>query len=328
MSVPPAVVLFFLSAAVAELLSGSAPPSEFFNPVSFVLLSCLYGSGAVLARELKVRWNKGYVSLFVLGAAYAIIEEGLMVKSFFDPTWMDIGILGVYGRWQGINWVWTEWLTIYHAIFSIAIPVTLVELLYLNQRNQSWINNKKFAGLAVLLAGVTAFGYLFLTPYRVPFLQYGFFVLVVAFLVFVAWKIPSTTGKGKLPVLSPKKATVAGFVTGMGFFFFFGGGPNLIDNPLVLLLVGAGLVYLVFSFLRKYNWNKNSLYQKFALSAGALMFLIVLTPFQEFDSSRPDNPQGMLIVGLVTLGLLFLLRKRLKRTLNSQNFEQTLKKPQ
>ena len=321
MTVSPALVLFFLSAAVAELLSGSAPPGEFFNPFSFVLLSCLYGSGAVLARELKIRWNKGYVSLFVLGAAYAIIEEGLMVKSFFDPTWIDIGILGVYGRWQGVNWVWTEWLTIYHAIFSIVIPITLVELLYPNQRNQSWVNNKKFAGLAVLLAGVTTFGYLFLTPYRPPILQYGFFVAVVAFLLVVAWKIPSNLGKGKLQVLASKKAAVAGFVTGMGFFLFFGTGPNLISDPLVLLIVGAGLVYLVFSFLRKYNWNKNSLYQKFALSAGALMFLIALTPFQEFDSSRPDNPQGMLIVGLVALVLLILLRKRFKQTLSPQNLE-------
>ncbi|MCW4022121.1 MAG: hypothetical protein NWF02_03025 [Candidatus Bathyarchaeota archaeon] len=133
--------------------------------------------------------------------------------------------------------------------------------------------------MAVLLAGVTAFGYLFLTPYRVPVLQYGFFVFVVAFLVVAAWKLPCNIAKGKLLTLSSKKAAVVGFVTGMGFFLFFGAGPNLIDDPLVLLIVGAGLVYLVFSFLRKYNWTQNSLYQKFALSAGALTFLIVLTPF-------------------------------------------------
>ena len=116
----PALVLFLLVPAIAELLLGSAPPAEFFNPISFLLLASLYGSGAIIVRELKIRWNKGYVSLFVLGAAYGIIEEGLMVKSFFDPKWMDLGILGIYGRWQGVNWVWVEWLTIYHAIFSIA----------------------------------------------------------------------------------------------------------------------------------------------------------------------------------------------------------------
>ena len=100
MKVPPALILFFLAPAIAELLSGSAPPSEFFNPVGFLLLASLYGSGALIVRELKVRWNKGYVSLFILGAAYGILEEGLMVKSFFDPNWMDLGILGSYGRWM------------------------------------------------------------------------------------------------------------------------------------------------------------------------------------------------------------------------------------
>ncbi len=151
MKFPPALLLFFLAPTIAELLLGSSPPSEFFSPISLLLLASLYGSGALIARELKVRWNKGYVSMFVLGAAYGIIEEGLMVKSFFDPYWMDLGILGVYGRWVGVNWVWAEWLTIYHAVFSIAIPISLVELAYPERRNQSWVNNRKLVCLIILL---------------------------------------------------------------------------------------------------------------------------------------------------------------------------------
>jgi len=49
-----------------------------------------------------------------------------MVKNFFDPAWTDFGILGNYGGWLGVNWVWSLMLTIYHAVFSIAIPVVLV----------------------------------------------------------------------------------------------------------------------------------------------------------------------------------------------------------
>ncbi len=158
MKVPPALVLFFLSPAIAELLLGSSPPSEFFSPFSLLLLCSLYGSGALIVRELKIRWNKGFVSMFVLGAAYGIIEEGLMVKSFFDPGWMDIGVLGVYGRWLGVNWVWAEWLTIYHAIFSIAIPITLVELAYPETKGNSWLSTKKFLGVTILFGAVVIFG--------------------------------------------------------------------------------------------------------------------------------------------------------------------------
>jgi len=38
---------FLLSPAIGELLSGSAPPLEFFNPFGFAMLASLYGSGAV-----------------------------------------------------------------------------------------------------------------------------------------------------------------------------------------------------------------------------------------------------------------------------------------
>jgi hypothetical protein len=90
---------------IGELLSGSAPPVEFSGPFVLLVLSALYGSGAILVRELRLRWGKGWPTVFALGAAYGIVEEGLMVKSFFDPNWMDLGLLGSYGRWAGVNWV-------------------------------------------------------------------------------------------------------------------------------------------------------------------------------------------------------------------------------
>jgi hypothetical protein len=66
-----------------------------------------------------------------------------MVKSFFDPEWMDLGVLGVYGRWLETNWVWAEWLTIHHAVFSIAIPIVLVELAYPEKRNDKWVGKER-----------------------------------------------------------------------------------------------------------------------------------------------------------------------------------------
>lgn len=126
----PAVVLFFLSPMTAELLTSSSPPAEFFNPFGFVIMAALYGSGAVLARELTVRWRKGWPTLLMLGFAFGIFEEGLMVKSFFDPQWPDLGDLGVYGRWVGVNWVWALNLTLWHAVNSITVPVMLTGLIF------------------------------------------------------------------------------------------------------------------------------------------------------------------------------------------------------
>ena len=149
--IPPALVLFFLAPAIGELLSGSSPPAEFFTPFGLLILPALYGSGAVIARELKVRWRKGTGSLLLLGAAYGVLEEGLMVCSFFNPKWMDLGQLGIYGRWLGVNWVWAEMLIIFHSVYSITVSVALVELTFPRRSNESWVGEKMFGWFLLCL---------------------------------------------------------------------------------------------------------------------------------------------------------------------------------
>ena len=181
----PATVLFFLSTAIAELLSGSAPPAEFFNPAGFLIIVALYGTGAVLIRELVHRWRKGWPSLLALGAAYSILEEGLMVKSFFSPYWEDLGVLGTYGRWAGVNWVWSVELTIYHALVSIAIPILLVELIFPTRRHEAWIGRLGFSTCTSLLIADTVFGFLAF-PYRPPWALVLLSVAVMAALIALA----------------------------------------------------------------------------------------------------------------------------------------------
>ena len=155
--VPPALILYLLAPAIGELLSSSAPPVEFFNPFGLLILPALYGSGAILAREIALRWGKRWPSILMLGLAYGVIEEGLMVKSFFDPGWPDLGVLGTYGRFAGVNWVWSVALCFYHATISIAIPILLVELLYPDRRDEPWVGRRGFVGLSTLLALVVVF---------------------------------------------------------------------------------------------------------------------------------------------------------------------------
>ncbi|MCL7415341.1 MAG: hypothetical protein M8349_04690 [ANME-2 cluster archaeon] len=64
---------------IGELLSGSSPPLQFFNPVMLLMLVLLFGCGTLLIREAMVRWNLQWSVIF-LAVAYGIVEEGLMVK--------------------------------------------------------------------------------------------------------------------------------------------------------------------------------------------------------------------------------------------------------
>lgn len=315
----PVVLLFFLSPAIAELLSGSAPPVEFFRPIGFIIITCLYGSGAILARELTTQWQKGWLSLLVLGAAYGIIEEGLMVKSFFDPNWIDIGILGSYGRWAGVNWVWSIELILYHAIVSIAIPISLVGFLFPNHRNQTWLGKTGlFVFLGILVADVF-FGFFLLTRYRPPALQYVLAIAVVVALVFLARRLPAEPFAPKI-VTVPRSIWfwLTGFLGTIAFFVIFWGLPNTpLPPPVIMLLGGSLLVLLVFMVMLISGngavWRET---HQLALIIGILSFFILLAPIREFVTERKDNPAGMTIVALITLGSLLWLFWRVRRREN------------
>jgi len=318
----PALALFLLSPAIGELLSGSAPPAEFFTPFGFFMIVCLYGSGAVVVRELRVRWKKGVGSVLLLGAAYGVLEEGLLVTSWFSPYWVDLGSMAVYGRWLGVNWVWAEMLTIYHAVFSITIPILLVELAFPRRRGESWVGRKVFVSLVGVLFGVTVFGlWLFSTlmKYWTPLPQYLFGIAVMLAFVYSARRLPSDWGmRGQKALPKPVVFWLVAAAGGFAFFLGFYSSPSLVPWPLAMLY-GVLLVFLISRFLRRFDWRgKASDTHVFALCSGALMFFLVFAPLQELDKTRADVRTGMSFVALVfAIGLIWLGLKIKQRNKDS-----------
>lgn len=316
----PALALFLLSPAIGELLSGSAPPLEFFNPLGFVMIVSLYGSGAIIVRELKIRWKKGIGSLLLLGSAYGILEEGLLVCSFFNPDWPDLGQLALYGRWLGINWVWATMLTIYHAIYSIIIPVVLVELAYPQRRHESWVSNRTFKTLLTLLASVVALGFVLfasLSNYVPPLAQYLITVLAMTLFGYAAYKFPAKwESRGEKPLSSLFRIWIIGASGTFAFFFGFWLIPSLIPLWPIGMFFGPALILLYTKVLKRYEWRGSNKKYSFALVSGALTFFIIFAPLQELDSTRTDNPVGMSLVGLTFLVGLILLGRRIWTTSN------------
>ncbi len=310
----PAFVLFLLAPTVGELLSGSAPPIEFFNPFGFIILASLYGSGAVIVRELKVRWRKGIGSVLLLGAAYGVLEEGLMVCSFFNPAWPDLGQLAVYGRWLDVNWVWAVMLTIYHAVYSITIPIVLVELIYPEHSRESWVGAGVFKAMFFLLLsdvvlGLVLFNSLF--DYTPPLPHYVFMVFVMVLLGYAACRLPSEWGSdGSRPLSRPFTMWLIGTSGTFAFFVGFGLIPNMIPWWPIGILFGPILVFLYVTLLRSFCWKEPNKKQRFAIISGALTFFIIFAPLQELDATRTDNPLGMSIVGFAFLVGLILLGRR------------------
>jgi len=115
---PAVLTLFLLAPIVGEVLSGSTPPLGFINPFTFLLETGLYGSGAILVRELVRRRGLGWASILLLGAAYGILEEGLVVTSWFNPYWPDLGVLVHYGRLFDVSWVWAFGVITFFVLLS------------------------------------------------------------------------------------------------------------------------------------------------------------------------------------------------------------------
>ena len=155
-----------------------------------------------------------------MGVAYGVIEEGILVRSFFNPQWKDLGVLSTYGRWLGVNWVWAEWLATYHAIFSITIPIFLVEQYYPKSKGQIWLTKNLRILFAALFATSIVLGF-YAFPYDAPAIGLIGCVVAVLGLGWLAKKIPNTRPVSQNLNLRWRVLVPLGFSVPAVLFFLF-----------------------------------------------------------------------------------------------------------
>ena len=301
------IALLLLSPMTAEMLSGSTPPLLFFNPIAFLLFISFYGCGAILARELIVRWNKSKASLLLVGAAYGVWEEGIAVKSFFDPNWVDLGILGSFGRWLGVNWIWAFELTVYHAVISITIPVVLVELLFPSIRGEELLGKKGKAIASISFIVSTFILNRFLTSFQMGLEYYLLCLFLIVVFIYAAYRLPSDIGRGDVELPSPRRLLLFGFIWVTTWFAIFWIGPHIVKSPVIIALLGALQLYLTYRYLSKFNWEFATDKHYVGIIFGILLWHIILAPIIEIAHPNPaENPAGMTLVGLAYL--IFMIK--------------------
>jgi len=191
----PVLAVLLLAPTIPELLTGSTPVSTvFFDPIQFLVSFGidvgLYGTGALLIREFVVYYRKGWASTLLLGAAYGIAEEGFAVHTFFQPSGSPVNALGTYGHAFGVNWLWALGLTIFHATYSIALPILLTRLWFPKVASVRWLDRGSVGLVAcVYLLVVAAFAYL--VGHGPSPTVFALFLVVVAVLIYLAYRVPS-----------------------------------------------------------------------------------------------------------------------------------------
>jgi hypothetical protein len=154
--------LFVLAPLVAEFLLGNLPITALS---ALVLLAPLYGGGALLIREAVRRTGRGWPSILILALAYGVLEEGIATMSLFNPNYVGLRLLDHgYVPWLGIGLSWTVLVLTLHVVWSIAVPIAIVETLAGDLRTTPWLGRPGLALTAVLfVAGVAGMAWISVT---------------------------------------------------------------------------------------------------------------------------------------------------------------------
>jgi hypothetical protein len=255
----PVLCLAILTPGIPEYLSTSSPVLTLVeSPFAFLLFLAVnvgqYTAGALLIREAVLRWRKGWASVFLLGGAYAVTEEGLGDNTLFNNTHHTDAVLGQWGHFAGVNWVWSVGVISFHVIYSIGLPILLLGLALPQTRGRPLVGRRGLFVCVTTLSLSTAFENVIVwAEFRfwlgVPLLIGS--LLTIAALVLVAYRVPAPlwSPREARPTLTPWRVGLIGFAFfPIAFLFEYGLAWSVVPPYGVILLelvVFAGLLEIL-----------------------------------------------------------------------------------
>jgi hypothetical protein len=313
--IKPIIVLFILSPIIAELLSGSTPVSR---AEQLIFESVFYGSAALLIRELVRRYQLGWFSMILLGFAFGIVEECLLLQSAFNPHFLTYDI--TFGRLWGVNWAWAEIIITNHSIWSITMPVLFAEMIFPDRKSQPWLNKIGIVVFAVLFL-VSSFGF-YTTFYKMSgfttsWIHYTVAGLLALIIIVTAIKLPVK------PLVKYHYKTPPAWVIGIIFFFVSLIWLNLLSlvfkkDPAIpawfVELSGIVILSVVLLFILGWINSKWNDIHRFSLASGALSASLIFGLFILIQSK--NNLDITCQIGFILIAG-FLIVKRWKSLLNS-----------
>ncbi|MCI4372460.1 MAG: hypothetical protein L3K02_02275 [Thermoplasmata archaeon] len=281
----PILCLAILTPGIPEYLSTSSPVLALVtNPAFFFLQLAInvgqYTAGALLIREAMIRWHKGWGSVLLLGLAYGVTEEGLGDNTLFNTNHAADGVLGSFGHWVGVNWVWATAVLAFHVIFSIGLPILLLSLALPATRGRSLLGRRglvvALASLAATTATETLIVYNQFHFWMGPYLLIGSGITIAA-LVVAAYRLPRNSWAPP----SERPSARSWEVGAIGFLFFpiafvleygFTSGPV---PPAVIILGELVIFGLLFERIRRRIGRTQNEYLLVDLAFGSVLWQAV-----------------------------------------------------
>jgi hypothetical protein len=148
----PAVCILLIAPFFGEALSGATPPLDLILPWNLALMVGLYGCGALICREVTLRYELGLVGLILLGAAYGVWEEGLVDRYWYDPSFWDDQNIGAYSVIGQTNLLLALLLTVFHSAVSICSSVLVIERIFPKRQGQPWVGRRGMVAAVIVFA--------------------------------------------------------------------------------------------------------------------------------------------------------------------------------
>jgi hypothetical protein len=305
--VAPAILLFFLAPLIAEFVLGDLTFKELG---AFIVLAPLYGGGGILIREAVRRTGRGWPTFVLLALGYAILEEAILTQSLFNPNYLHLRLLD-YGYLPnfGTALPWAIFVLTIHVIWSLAVPIGLVEAAFPDRRETPWLRWPGLLVTAVLFLAGALLSLRFSlsqTSFRASPVQIGisaFLILMVvagAFLIFPARKSASSARR---EAVNPVTLAVASLVIGSAIQVINSAGKAHLPWPVTVAFESvAALTALIF-----FAWaNKNRPWtsvQSWAAACGGLLCYVWVGYFVDHALHGPGNALAHTLFVAVALAI-------------------------
>ncbi|MEU6389214.1 hypothetical protein [Streptomyces sp. NPDC046939] len=152
-----ALALFLLAPLVGEFLLGNTPLT---NPLALLLFAPMYGGGALLIREAARRARRGWPTMIVLAAAYALLEEGPVDMMLFNRGYGGFDLGAAYAGTMlpglGTSLQMLQDVLTMHTVWSICVPIALVEAFDAASEPRPWLSRRGTALVATIFVLGTA----------------------------------------------------------------------------------------------------------------------------------------------------------------------------
>jgi len=303
------ILMLILSPMTIELFTGSTPPLLYFNPFTLLIFTVVYGMSFILIREIKIRWNLTWQYMFLF-PLIGIFIEGIYMQSFFNTGHIDLDKLSGLGMFFGIQWPWAIYLTIIHGLYSVTIPLFIIDFIFPSYKNLTVLSPKTASLFGVMIGIITSIQFLIITfKAQEMYVNYSINVLGTIFLVGVSMLLiylAYLTKSINLAKVSFKNKWYDHFRT---FFFLttllFSTYLFVDRSSYIIIFLQLLHTFCMIWFSIKYIYKTSRTTADFLpLFNGLILYSSIIAVFQGIGFlPNPDSPAGMQFVGMSFLVL-------------------------